>query len=187
MQGRFLLESLANPVARPLGISLTIHLIFEMYKAKTSGSRQGRRNRVSLQVCLLIQLLQYQISRTRGVYTRPISRPCNPRRGILTCLFPGSYSTIFPLPHVRCAACLTSVVKDRHKNNKWTANDISLVLPQGFFKLYPLLTASASCREEHFSVIKPVAGRAVKNDAEQRDTAEVKIPNNLIEHFLVMA
>jgi len=100
-------------------------------ETKTSGGRQGRRNRVSLQACPLIQLFQYHISRTHGEYTRPISRPCSPRRGILTCLSPWSYSTIFPLPPVRYAACCVSMVKG-------PTQKITLFLPRGVFKLYTL-------------------------------------------------
>lgn len=157
-------------------------------EAKTSGGLQVRRSLVSLQVYPLIQLLRYRIFRTRAVYTRTISRPYSPRQGILTCLFPGSCNTIFPLPHVRYAACLTSMVKDPAlKTINGQRAIFPVVLPQGVFKLYTLLTASASCADIIFFLYSRLTGRTVKTDAQQRDFAEVKIPNNLIEHFPVMA
>jgi len=55
-------------------------------------------------------------------------------------------------------------------------------------KLYVLLTASASCVKDHFFVIiYNCTGRALKTEVEQRDSAEAKIMNDPIEHFLVMA
>ena len=129
---------------------------------KTSGGRQGRRNRVSLQACPLIQLFQYHISRTHGEYTRPIYRPCSLRRGILTCLPPGSNSTIFPLPPVRYASCCVSMVKG-------PTQKITLFLPRGVFKLYTLLSASASCAKpfKHYNS-RHLQVRAVKTECEQR-------------------
>jgi len=54
-------------------------------------------------------------------------------------------------------------------------------------EFYTLLTASASFEKIFFFIISSRPGRSVKTDVRQRDTAEVKIPNYLVEHFLVMA
>jgi len=83
------------------------------------------------------------------------------------------------------------------KNNKWTASEYNLKnipyiefprgLAAGVLKFYTLLTASASLAKIIFFLNIWLTGRALKTDAQSRDFAELKIPNNLIEHFPVMA
>jgi hypothetical protein len=51
-------------------------------------------------------------------------------------------------------------------------------------EFYTLLTTAASCEKIIFI---QCTEELQKNDGEQRVFAEVKILNNLIEHFLVMA